>query len=623
MSTERRSSVGERLRLVFDRIMEFKELGIFLAFLILFVSVGIAHPNFLGRANLYNVARQTSYLLPIAFMVMFVMVTAGIDISVGRVSALCGCVAGYVLVNGGSLPLGLLAGAATGAVFGYVNGWTITNLHLPPMIATLGTMYVAYGLSLVLTAGNPLYPLPKSFLFLGQGNWAGIPVVTWVAAVIGVLAWIALYKTPYGYWLCALGGNKEAARRAGLPVKALEISAYVLSGLAAAIAGMLFAGRCSVAKPDLGDNWEMQAIAAVVIGGTSLFGGSGSVLGTLIGSTIMTMLTSVLVFLKVPAYWQDVVIGAIILVAVSLDAYQRRVKFVPTRIKKKWDVADGVVERPNLGLVLKGAGLPEMSMMDDYGKNGGKPILEVKGISKYFGYVQALDAVDFELYPGEVVALVGDNGAGKSTLVKCASGSLTPDEGEIFVRGKKAVFNGPRDALDHGIAVLYQDLALVDGRDIPNNLFLGREPRRRFKWIIDRKRMEEGAKLMLSGLRINIPSVKIPVGYLSGGQRQEVATGKAISQGASIIFLDEPTAALGVRESRQIISLIEELKEAGCSVVVISHNLAHVFAVADRIFVLRGGRRVGSWKKNETTAEHIVATITGATVLETIDSGES
>jgi D-xylose transport system ATP-binding protein len=159
---------------------------------------------------------------------------------------------------------------------------------------------------------------------------------------------------------------------------------------------------------------------------------------------------------------------------------------------------------------------------------------------------------------------------------------------------------------------------LVECRDVLSNLFLGREPRRVGALLVDQKRMEEGSKMMLDGLRINLPSVKTPVQYLSGGQRQGVAIGKAISQGASIIFLDEPTAALGVREGRQVLSLIEELKQAGCAVVVISHNLAHVFSVADRIVVLRGGRKVSSWRKDETTAEEIVAAITGAVMLESI-----
>lgn len=605
------------LRLILDKVMEYKEVGIFIPFLILFLSVGLTHPLFFGSRNLYNIARQTAFLLPMAFMVTFVMVSGGIDISIGRVSALCGIMCCLALIKGAPLPLGLLVGLVTGAIFGLFNGWIVTQLRVPPMIATLGTMYISYGIGLVITAGNPLYPLPKSFLFLGQGNLLGISVVTWVSVAIGIFAWVVLYKTPYGYWIAALGGNKETTRRAGLNVKLLQGSPYILSGLAAAVSGMLFAARVSVAKPDLGYGWEMQAIAAVVIGGTSIYGGTGSVLGTLSGAVIMIMLTSVLVFLEVPAYWQDVVIGAIIIVAVAFDVYRRQIRYVPSRIKKGWDVSD-TAESPDLELVLRGAGLSTEVMATRFPVDG-RPVLELKGIDKHFGYVQALGGIDLDVCAGEVLALVGDNGAGKSTLVKIASGALAPDDGEIYIRGKKVTFNLPRDAMDQGIAMLYQDLALVDCRDIVSNLFLGREPRRVGGLFVDRKKMEKGSKLMLNGLRINIPSVKTLVEYLSGGQRQGVAIGKAISQGASIIFLDEPTAALGVRESRQVLTLIKELKSAGCSVVVISHNLAHVFSIADRIFVLRGGRKVGAWKKEDTTADEIVSAITGAKMLEVID----
>ncbi len=616
MDTRSETKDHLHLGLILDRMMEYKEVGIFVPFLILFIGVGLIKPAFFGPQNLYNIARTTAFLLPIAFMITFVMVSGGIDISVGRLSALCGIMCSLALIKGAPLLLGLLVGLVTGAIFGLFSGWIVTRLRVPPMIATLGTMYITYGIGLVITAGNPLYPLPKSFLFLGQGNLLGISVVTWVSVAIGIFAWIVLYKTPYGYWISALGGNKETTRRAGLNVDILQASPYVLSGLAAAVSGMLFAARVSVAKPDLGYGWEMQAIAAVVIGGTSIYGGTGSILGTLIGAVIMSMLTSVLVFLKVPAYWQDVVIGSIIVVAVAFDVYRREIKYVPSRIKKGWDVAD-TAERPDLDLVLNGAGL-STELIPTATSLIGVPVLELKGINKHFGYVHALDGIDFEVYSREVLALVGDNGAGKSTLVKIASGALSQDNGEIYVRGKKVTLNLPRDGMDHGIAVLYQDLALVDCRDIVSNLFLGREPRHIGGLFVDRKKMEKGSKLMLNGLRINIPSVNTLVEYLSGGQRQGVAIGKAISQGASIVFLDEPTAALGVRESRQVLTLIDELKKAGCSVVVISHNLAHVFSIADRILVLRGGKKVGAWKKEHTSADEIVSAITGAKMLEAI-----
>lgn len=239
-----------------------------------------------------------------------------------------------------------------------------------------------------------------------------------------------------------------------------------------------------------------------------------------------------------------------------------------------------------------------------------KPILEMKCVSKAFGHVQALSSVDFEVYPQEVLALVGDNGAGKSTLIKILSGAYQADSGQIFLDGQRIEIRNPHDAQAHGIATVYQDLALVDCRDIASNIYLGREPKRGI--IVDKKKMLQDSENVLRMLKTTLPSAGVIVGYLSGGQRQAVAIARAVARSGRIIVMDEPTAALGVEESEKVNQLILDLKESGSSIVVISHNLSHVFSVADRIIVLRHGCRVGSRLKNKTTMEEIVAMITGA-----------
>jgi len=240
------------------------------------------------------------------------------------------------------------------------------------------------------------------------------------------------------------------------------------------------------------------------------------------------------------------------------------------------------------------------------------PILEVKGVSKAFGHVQALDKVDFELYPREVVALVGDNGAGKATLIKILSGVYRKDEGQVFVDGQAVVLQGPLDAQRiAGISTVFQDLALVDVRDVASNIYLNIEPT---YWgiLINFRKMYADARNVISQLRIDLPSVKVNVGELSGGQRQAVAIARALARGQRIFLLDEPTAALGVEQQAKVNQLIINLKETGKTVVVISHNLEHVFTVADRVIVMRRGRRVGSRLKAQTTKEEIVGLITGA-----------
>ena len=241
-----------------------------------------------------------------------------------------------------------------------------------------------------------------------------------------------------------------------------------------------------------------------------------------------------------------------------------------------------------------------------------QPILEAKGVSKAFGHVQALDDVDFELYPAEVVALIGDNGAGKSTLVKILSGIYHKDAGQISVDGEPVEIRGPKDAERlAGISTVYQDLALVDVRDVGSNIYLNMEPTRLGIFINFRQLYAE-AKRVIGVLRIDMPSVRVNVGELSGGQRQGVAISRALARGRRIFIMDEPTAALGVEQQHKVNELIANLKAEGNTVLVISHNLEHVFTVADRLVILRRGKRVGTRIKTQTTREEIVGLITGA-----------
>jgi D-xylose transport system ATP-binding protein len=247
-----------------------------------------------------------------------------------------------------------------------------------------------------------------------------------------------------------------------------------------------------------------------------------------------------------------------------------------------------------------------------------KPILELRGISKHFGAVQALSDVDFEVYPAEVVALVGDNGAGKSTLIKTISGIYTPDEGQVVFAGRPVTIHGPRDVAALGIATVYQDLALCDNLDVVANLYLGRE--QLTLGNLDEEAMEKRSVEVLGTLAVKLPSVRRPIASLSGGQRQSVAVARSVMWDAKVVLLDEPTAALGVAQTRQVLDLILRLKEQGLGVVVISHNLADVFEVCDRIVVLRLGRRVADFRVAEASREQVVAAITGAELGKILDA---
>jgi D-xylose transport system ATP-binding protein len=248
--------------------------------------------------------------------------------------------------------------------------------------------------------------------------------------------------------------------------------------------------------------------------------------------------------------------------------------------------------------------------------NGSAPVLSLKGVSKSFGPVQALSDVNFEVRPGEVVALVGDNGAGKSTLVKTIAGIHSPDAGTISFEGEDVHITSPSDAVALGIATVYQDLALCDNLDVVENLFLGREELAGGPPVLaplDEVGMEKQTGELLENLAVTITDVRAEVGTMSGGQRQQVAIARSLLGEPKLVMLDEPTAALGVRQTAQVLELIKRLRERGYGVVVISHNLADVFEVADRIYVLRLGQQAGDFKAGEASQDQVVGAITGAT----------
>ncbi|MFJ9697333.1 ATP-binding cassette domain-containing protein [Kitasatospora sp. NPDC101183] len=241
----------------------------------------------------------------------------------------------------------------------------------------------------------------------------------------------------------------------------------------------------------------------------------------------------------------------------------------------------------------------------------GAPVLELRAVSRRFGAVQALAEVDLTVHAGEVLALVGDNGAGKSTLVKTIAGVHPVDTGTIHWRGETVRLARPQDAVELGVATVYQDLALCDNLDVVANLHLGREKRRH--GLLDDVAMEQHARELLDTLSIRIPDLRAPVGALSGGQRQVVAIARALLGEPALVILDEPTAALGVEQTAQVLDLVERLRERGLAVVLVSHNMADVAAVADTVAVLRLGRNNGVFPVEGTTQEQIVAAITGAT----------
>jgi len=302
------------------------ESGILIVTIVLAVIVQLVNPVFLKPANLNGVLRQASYILIPGIGMTLVLVAGGLDLSVGSVIALGGITVGFCMLDyQRPIWVAIVAGLLAGAIIGILNGAIIVRFSVPPMIITLGMMYIARGIVQVTTDGVAKYPLPEAFNSLEQSNILGIPSIIPFVIVLGVLFHIVLSRTTYGRAVFATGGNRDTARISGINVKWISFSVYIVSGVMAALSGLLISSRFGSGQPSAGEGYEMHVIAACIIGGTSTFGGRGTILGTAIGALFMSMLTNSMTLLRVNANYQKLVIGVVLVVAVVLDQYKREV----------------------------------------------------------------------------------------------------------------------------------------------------------------------------------------------------------------------------------------------------------------------------------------------------------
>lgn len=302
-----------------------RQLGPVLALIVLVVIVTILNPSFIQPSNLMNLLRQVSINALIAFGMTFVIITGGIDLSVGSILALASALTAGMMVAGIDPVLAMIGGVVIGAVLGLVNGLIITKGRVVPFIATLSTMTIYRGLTLVYTDGNPITKFDGgfAFAFLGRGYWFGIPVPVVVMLIVVALLYVLLHKTTFGRKTFATGGNEKAAYIAGISSTKVKLVIYAISGAAAALAGLILTSRLNSAQPTAGAAYEMDAIAAVVIGGTSMAGGKGRILGTLVGALIIGTLNNGLNLLGVSSFYQQIVQGIVILIAVLLDRKEK------------------------------------------------------------------------------------------------------------------------------------------------------------------------------------------------------------------------------------------------------------------------------------------------------------
>lgn len=300
-----------------------RDAGTLIGLILIIVVFAVLVPGFVSERNLINILQQSSINACLALGMTLVIISGGIDLSVGPTAAIAAVISATLLVAGYPIPLAIAAGLGIGIVCGLVNGVLVAYVGLQPFIVTLGTLSTYRAIALIYTGGNPVLGIPQGFRLIFNGSIAGIPNSVVIVAAVAVVAWILLKKTPIGEYLLAVGGNEEASYVAGVPIALTKITAYVISGALAALASMILIGRLGAAEPILGNLWELDAIAAAAIGGASLMGGKGSIIGTILGAIILGAMRNGLTLMNVQAFYQLLATGLIILVAMMIDRLTR------------------------------------------------------------------------------------------------------------------------------------------------------------------------------------------------------------------------------------------------------------------------------------------------------------
>jgi ribose transport system permease protein len=287
-------------------------------------AVTLVNPTFSSSANLFNVLRSSGFTLITVVGMTFILITGGLDLSVGSVLALGGVITGLACRSGLPVPIAIALGLGMGVLIGFLNGIIIVKSGIPPLIVTLGMQYAAKGLVQVLTKGVPIYPLPAAIKAIEKFRFIGLPAVVLFALLIAIVGHVILSSTEFGRSIYALGGNREAARISGIRTKRTELLVYIITGALAALAGIFITARLGSAEAAAGTGYELTVICAAIIGGTSTFGGTGSILGSVLGAFFMEVLTTSLTLMHISVYWQNLVVGTILILAVLLDQYKRR-----------------------------------------------------------------------------------------------------------------------------------------------------------------------------------------------------------------------------------------------------------------------------------------------------------
>jgi ribose transport system permease protein/ribose transport system ATP-binding protein len=582
---------------------------------LLFVVCSLRFDTFLSTDNVLIIALNMSSIAIAVIGTSALLISGNIDLSIGSMFAFIAMTVGVVVADTQNTLLAVAVGLGMGAALGALNGGLVRLLKINPLIVTLAMLAMYGGLAFVVNGGDTVFGFPDSFTTLGRSGFGNLTTPIIVAAVVFVIVGFWLVRSRSGLRVYAIGGDARAAELNGVAVGRTVVGLYTLNGFLIGIVAVLAGARLGSASPTLGTGFELDVLTAAILGGVAFSGGAGRPLGVFFGVAVIGIINAGLLFEGLDDYYQQIAKGSLLLVALGADqlAQVRREAKAKRGAEAAPPSSVPVASDPDSG---SDGSAPANGLLRSKRDPAELPdtLLEAKGITVRYGPVLALESAGITVRPGEVVALLGDNGAGKSTLIKVLSGAEHQVSGDLRLRGEPVTFRTPHDARAAGLETVYQDLALCPNLSVAHNLVLGDEPTRRWLGLIpvrDDRAASEQASTQLGQLGINLTDVRVPVDRLSGGQRQSVAIARAVRKDVAVVLLDEPTAALGVAQTRNVLNLVRAVAARGTGVVFISHDIESVYQVANQVVVLRLGKVVHSGSVNDLSQMELLHLMAG------------
>lgn len=587
-------------------------LGLALIAVALVVLFSLLNPSFFRLENFITIGVNSTSILIAVLGTSALLIAGYVDLSIGSMVALIGIIVAQVAVMTQEPLLAIATGLGLGCCLGLINGILVRKLSISPLIVTLAMLAIYGGFAYVISS-VAVYGFPEPLLELGRGKVLGVQYSVLIAIGVFIAGAFALTRTVVGLRIYAIGGDARAAELTGVPVGRIVVGLYAVNGLLIGLVAVLIAGRLGSITPTIGVRFELDVLTAAILGGVAFTGGAGRPLGIAIGVATIGILNAGLIFVGLQSWWQQIAVGAMLLLALIADQVMLHVRARrarPSVIAGSAHASVGAVAPDTPDTSNGDAGVGHVPA-------DGPPVFAITDARKSYGALTALESGTFSVGRGEVVCLLGDNGAGKSTLVKIISGAVAPDAGTMSLDGQTVHYRGPQDARAHGVETVYQDLALCPNLSVVHNMMLGREPTRRWLGVIpvrDDRRAAEACRTRLAALAVTLRDHNVLVRSLSGGQRQSIAIARALGEHVKLICLDEPTAALGVKQTAQVIRLIRSIAASGTGVILVTHDLATVRRIADRIVVLNLGRVVYDGPVRHMDAEQLWALMAGGAV---------